>query len=123
MVFVGNKLAFHEDGLNLIFIVIDVTAKKVPGYSFFCTGTSFVLHFYRIPQKKADLISNYIFCCREAFHCEVYARPQVVKARAELTKQDMLAMALQMYQKQLKQAEAADAQRPEPAEGLTDEIL
>lgn len=53
----------------------------------------------------------------------MYARPQVVKARAELTKQDMLAMALQMYQKQLKQAEAADAQRPEPAEGLTDEIL
>ena len=56
-------------------------------------------------------------CCREAFHCEVYARPQVVKRRAELTKQDMLAMAMQMYQKQLKQAEVSEAQRPESAEG------
>ena len=48
-------------------------------------------------------------CCRKvAFHCEVSARPEVLKQRAQLTKQDMLAMALRMYQQQLKQAEVDD---------------
>ncbi len=55
--------------------------------------------------------------CREAFHCEVFARPQILKRRAELTKQDMLAMALQMYQRQLKQAAVAEMQRTESADG------
>ena len=52
----------------------------------------------------------------KAFHCEVYARPQIVKRRGELTKQDMLAMALQMYQNQLKQHEVAEAQHAELAD-------
>jgi hypothetical protein len=54
----------------------------------------------------------YISFCRSAFHCEVYARPEVPKQRGELTKKDMLAMALQMYER-LKQSEEIEGKAPE----------
>jgi len=43
-----------------------------------------------------DMISG---GCRAAFHCEVYARPEMPKQRGDLTKKDMLAMALQMHER------------------------
>ncbi len=44
--------------------------------------------------------------CRTAFHCEVFARPEMPKHRAEFTKKDMLAMALQMHERLTRSKEA-----------------
>lgn len=45
-----------------------------------------------------------------AFHCEVYARPEMPKQRGELTKKDMLAMALEMHERLKRSNEREEAE-------------
>lgn len=57
--------------------------------------------------------------CRMAFHCEVQARPERLRRKIELTKQDMLAMALRMYESHRKQAATIEVVE---SEQLTDQL-
>lgn len=47
-----------------------------------------------------------------AFHCDMYARPEMPKQRGELTKKDMLAMALEMHER-LKRSKEGEGEEVE----------
>ena len=63
--------------------------------------------------SATDTFTKMLFLpCRMAFHCEVYARPEMPKQRGELTKKDMLAMALEMHER-LKRSKGGEAEELE----------